>query len=171
VLVGLFAAALPYLDAEGFRWSASLVAGLVLAAVLVAAAVADADDRWSRLELFVPVAALLLGSCLVLWDAGIEDVQELSGAGYAKVVVGVLAYLATAAWFAVLGVLRDSTRLTLIAALALVVFTTVQAFAVFAPIVSGATLFLTVGVVLVVSGFVVDRGRRQLARVVEAGAP
>jgi uncharacterized membrane protein len=68
-------------------------------------------------------------------------------------------------------VLRDSTRLTVIAALALVVFTTVQAFAVFAPIVSGATLFLVVGAVLVVSGFTVDRGRRQLTRAVEAGAP
>jgi uncharacterized membrane protein len=171
VLVGLFAAALPYLHAEGFRWSAFLVAGLVLAAVLVVSAVAGVDDRWSRLELLVPVVALVLGSGLVLWDAGIDDVQDLSGAAYAKVVVGVLVYLAAAAWFAVLGVLRDSTRLTVIAALALVVFTTVQAFAVFAPIVSGATLFLTVGVVLVVSGIVVDRGRRQLTRVVEEGGP
>jgi uncharacterized membrane protein len=171
VLVGLFAAALPHLDAHGFRWSASLVAGLALGAVSMAAAVAGVDDRWSRLELLVPVVALVIGSGLVLWDAGIEDVRYLSGAAYAKVVVGVLVYLATAAWFAVLGVLRDSTRLTVIAALALVVFTTVQAFAVFAPIVSGATLFLVVGAVLVVSGFTVDRGRRQLTRAVEAGAP
>jgi len=170
VLVGLFAAALPYLDPDGFRWTTSLVAGLVVVAALVVAAVAGAQDRWSRLELFVPVAGLLVGSGLVLWDVATDDLQDLSGAAYAKVVVGVLVYLAAAAWFAVLGVLRDSTRLTVIAALALVVFTTVQAFAVFAPIVSGATLFLVVGAVLVGTGFAVDRGRRQLTRAVEAGA-
>ena len=50
-----------------------------------------------------------------------------------------------------LGVLRDSTRLTALATAALVLFTTVQAFAVFALIISGATLFLLVGAVLVVT--------------------
>ena len=46
-----------------------------------------------------------------------------------------------------LGVLRDSTWLTALATAALVLFTTVQAFAVFAPIISGATLFLLVSAV------------------------
>ena len=170
VLVGLFAAALPYLDAHDFRWTASLVVGLVVAVALVAAAVAGARDRWSRPELLVPVATLVVGCGLLLWDVATDDLQDLSAGAYVKVAVGVLVYLAAAAWFAVLGVLRDSTQLTVLAALALVVFTTVQAFAVFAPITSGATLFLVVGAVLVGSGFAVDRGRRRLARAVEAGA-
>ena len=49
-------------------------------------------------------------------------------------------------------------------------YATVQAFAVFAPIISGATLFLLVGAVLVVTGFVVDRGRRHLVATLEGGA-
>ena len=41
-------------------------------------------------------------------------------------------------------------------------FVTVQAFAVFAPILSGAALFLIVGVVLLGTGVLADRGRRRL---------
>ena len=44
------------------------------------------------------------------------------------------------------------------------VFTTVQSFAVFAPVISGATLFLAVGLVLIAVGYLVDRGRRHLVR-------
>ena len=41
-------------------------------------------------------------------------------------------------------------------------FTTVQSFAVFAPIITGATLFLVLGVIFLGSGFLFDRGRRHL---------
>jgi uncharacterized membrane protein len=58
--------------------------------------------------------------------------------------------------------MRDSGRLTWLATAALVVFVTVQASAVFAPIVSGAALFLIVGVVLLGTGVLADRGRRRL---------
>lgn len=68
--------------------------------------------------------------------------------------------LATAV--AVLGVLRESQRLTVIATAALVLFVTVQAFGVFAPIFSGAALFLTLGLVLLATGYLADRGRRTL---------
>ena len=53
-------------------------------------------------------------------------------------------------------------RLTWLATAALVVFVTVQAFAVFAPILSAAALFLVVGVVLLGTGVLADRGRRRL---------
>lgn len=169
VLVGLFAAALPFVTAEDFRWPPSLTVGVVLAAVVVTAA-AVVGDREGRIELVAPVAALGVGLLLVLWDPGATDASEVTGTAYLHAFVSVAVYLAAAGWYAVLGTLRDTTRLTVIATGALVVFTTVQAFAVFAPIISGATLFLLVGAVLVGSGFVVDRGRRHLVATIEGGA-
>jgi uncharacterized membrane protein len=77
-------------------------------------------------------------------------------------VVSVAVYLGVAVWFAALGVLRDTPRLTAVATAALVIFVTVQSFAVFAPIFSGAALFLALGVVFLISGFLADRGRRRL---------
>ena len=79
-----------------------------------------------------------------------------------RAVLSVVAYLSVASGYAVLGGMRDSWRLTWLATAALVVFVTVQAFAVFAPIVSGAALFLIVGVVLLGTGVLADRGRRRL---------
>ncbi|MDF2094309.1 DUF2157 domain-containing protein [Knoellia sp. 3-2P3] len=168
VLIGLFAAALPFVTAEDFRWPALLTLGLVVAAVAAAAALLLAD-REGRLELVAPVAALGAGLLLVLWDPGVTDASEVTGTAYLHAFVSVAVYLAAAGWYAVLGTLRDTTRLTVLATGALVVFTTVQAFAVFAPIISGATLFLLVGAVLVGSGFVVDRGRRHLVATIEGG--
>ncbi len=141
----------------------------MLAAVVVTAA-ALLGDREGRVELVAPVAALGVGLLLVLWDPGVTDTREVTGTAYLHAFVSVAVYLAAAGWYAVLGTLRDTSRLTVIATGALVVFTTVQAFAVFAPIISGATLFLLVGAVLVGSGFVVDRGRRHLVATIEGGA-
>ena len=62
--------------------------------------------------------------------------------------------------------LRDDPRTTGLATAALVLFTVVQSFAVFAPVLSGATLFLALGAVLAVSGWVADRGRRGLVTTV-----
>jgi uncharacterized membrane protein len=166
VLVGLFAAALPFVTAEDFSWPVLLTVGLVVVAVTAAAAAA-VSDRDGRLELVAPVAALVLGMLLVRWDPGVTDTSEVTGTAYLHAFVSVAVYLAAAGWYAVLGVLRDTSRLTVLATGALVVFTTVQAFAVFAPIISGATLFLLVGAVLVGSGFAVDRGRRHLVATIE----
>ena len=58
----------------------------------------------------------------------------------------------------------SSARLTWAATAALVVFTTVQATAVFSEILSGAALFILVGVVLLGTGILADRGRRRLVR-------
>ena len=60
--------------------------------------------------------------------------------------------------------LRDSRRLTFLATAALVVFTTTQAFSVFAAIIQGAWLFLVLGLVFAGTGYLADRARRQLAR-------
>jgi uncharacterized membrane protein len=172
-LVGLFAAALPFVSAEDFAWPASLTVGLT-AAVLLGAAALSLSGRSGGAEVAAALAAALAGVLLVLWDPfpdpeGAMLPGRLGVEAYAHAFVSVAVYLAAAAWYAVLGVMRDAPRLTLLATAALVVFTTVQSFAVFAPIISGATLFLTVGLVLLVSGFLVDRGRRHLVAGLEGG--
>jgi hypothetical protein len=117
-----------------------------------------------------PVVAVVAGVLLVLWEPdGLAD-GVVGAEGYAHAFVSVGVYVLAAGWYAVLGVLRDSSRLTAVATAALVLFTTVQSFAVFAPIVTGATLFLVLGVVLLGSGYLFDRGRRRLVGNLE-GAP
>lgn len=122
----------------------------------------------SGVELLVLLAALACGTALVLWqpDAlrGVFDATAMTPEMWARTAAGILLYLAVAAWFAMLGAWRETPELTSIALVALVLFTTFQSFAVFAPIISGATLFLAVGAVMLVSGLAADRVRRGLAR-------
>ena len=66
-----------------------------------------------------------------------------------------------------LGTVRDHAPLTWMAMAGLVVFTTFQAFAVFAPIVTGAWLFVVLGSVFLATGFLFDRARRELAHVLD----
>ena len=68
---------------------------------------------------------------------------------------------------AMLGTLRDSWWLTALATTALVVFTTFQSFAVFAPIIQGAWLFVVLGLIFLGTGFTFDRARRRLAAALE----
>ncbi len=164
-LGALFTAALPYVTTDDFTASAMLVVVLVAAGLVVVAAAALATDN-ARLEPAMAVVIGMVGVLLVLWEVGSDfDVDDQVGAaGWAHAALGVIAYVGAAAWFAVLGVLRDSKRLTFIATAALVVFTTFQAFAVFAAIVQGAWLFVLLGLVFVGTGWLADRARRQLAR-------
>jgi uncharacterized membrane protein len=157
-LGALFAAARPYvgdgvLDRTPFLVGALVAAGL---AATVGAALAEGDRR------FEPLLAVAMGAAgllLVQWE------PDTGTWGHAA--VGVVAYVGAAAWFAVLGVLRDSRLLTFVATASLVLFTTVQAFSVFAPIFTGAWLFVVLGLVFVGTGWVVDRARRHLAATVE----
>ncbi len=162
VLVGLFVAALPYAwgDAEG-TWA--LWAGLAVAGVLAVLAVLR-GDRLDRLEVGLAVVGLALTVSLALWrfDADLLDTSNLPPGAWARAVLAVVAYVVVASGYAVLGGMRDTSRLTWLATAALVVFTTVQAFAVFAPVLSGAALFLALGVVLLATGVLADRGRRRL---------
>lgn len=161
-LGGLFVAALPQLDGQVGPLGSAVWIGAVL--VLLAAAVAAVRaDRTARLELSAVLAAAVAAVLLLRWKPPeVERLEELSGAALVRVVVAILLYLLVATWFAALGVLRDNGGLTHLATAALVVFTVVQSFAVFEPILSGAALFLALGVVLAASGYLVDRGRRRL---------
>lgn len=162
----LFAAALPFVRGQEVVWRATLVAELAVAGVLAVAAVAVAMRRSDRPWLWAePVGALVvagLAAVLVLWEAG-ADADDIGAAGWAHAVVAVVTYLVVATGVAVVGILRDRNHLTVTALAALVVFVTVQSFAVFAQIIEGAWLFLAVGLVLGGTGYLADRGRRQLA--------
>ncbi|MBL8931346.1 MAG: DUF2157 domain-containing protein [Kineosporiaceae bacterium] len=164
-LLGLFLAALPWLATEGLGSpTGTLIAGAVVAALAVVAA-GLVGDRLDRTELAVTVAAGLAGIGLSAWtvpSSELTEAGELSADVTARAVVAVLVFLLIAGALAVIGTRRDLTGLTWLATGSLVVFTTVQSFAVFAPIISGATLFLAVGLVLLVSGYGVDRFRRRL---------
>jgi uncharacterized membrane protein len=163
VLVGLFIAALPFGDDREVGVPAALWVGLAVGAVLAGAAIL-LGDRTDRLEVGLAGAALVVGVGLSLWRDPGGDLQDLSVGAWVRVFVAVAAYLAAASGYAVLGGMRDSARMTWFATASLVVFTTVQAFAVFAEILSGAALFLLVGVVLIGTGILADRGRRRLVR-------
>ena len=98
---------------------------------------------------------------MVLWEVGADfDLDDQVGPAAGPTRPGVAVYVGAATWLAVLGVLRDSPRLTFLATAALVLFTTVQAFAVFAAIVQGAWLFVLMGLVLRRHRLAADRGRR-----------
>lgn len=168
-LVGLFVAAFPYVDMDEFVWSLPVIAGVVVAVAAVAASVVLTTGR-SRLEALAPILGVAAGFLLVLWESPDPIRGVMTTEGYAHAFVSVAVYVIAAGWYAVVGVLRDSTRLTFVATAALVLFTTVQSFAVFAPIVTGATLFLVLGVTLLGSGYLFDRGRRHLVSNLEGAS-
>lgn len=162
VLIALFQAALPH--AKGaVGGSLALWVGLVFTAVLAAVAVV-LGAHLDRLEVALAAAAVAVSLMLSLWRYDVEglDTADVSAGAYLRAVVAVIVYLAVASGYAVLGGWRDSGWLTWLATAALVVFVTVQAFAVFAPILSGAALFLVLGAVLMGTGVLADRGRRRL---------
>jgi len=169
LLAGLFAAALPYLDAHGFGWTPWLAGAVVVAGLAVVAAAALAPGR-GRLEALGALAAAGAAVALVLWEAGSDPDAALSAGAVAHAAVSVLVYVLVAVAVAVVGTLRDSWRLTSLATAALVVFTTFQSFAVFARIVTGAWLFLLLGVVFLATGLLFDRARRGLAASLDADA-
>jgi uncharacterized membrane protein len=168
-LLGLFVAAFPEVEVERFTWSIWMVLGLGAALASVAAAVVVSTGR-SRLEAMAPCVGAAAGVLLVMWEAPgqVQGVVPLEG--YAHAFISVAVYVIAAGWYAVLGVLRGSSRLTFLGTAALVLFTTVQSFAVFAPILTGATLFLILGVILLGSGYVFNRGRRRLLATLEGAA-
>lgn len=162
-LVGLFAAAIPSAEPDDFMLSTSLVVLLVGAAVALGAAL------WKGPHRLEPAMVVLLGGLavlLVFWQAG-QDADNVDLASWAHASLSVAVYVGAALWVAYLGIVHDSVRLTIIATAALVIFTTFQAFAVFAQIIQGAWLFVFLGLVLAGTGYVFDKARRELAASVE----
>lgn len=162
VLIGLFIAAIPEIGRDEFASTAALVIEMMVAAALTVAALLLGHGR----ERFEPAAAAVLtlvAASLVLWDPP-NDPDALTTSDVGHALIAVALYVLVAVAVAVLGVWHDSWRLTAMATVALVLFTTVQSFAVFARIIEGAWLFLLLGLIFLVTGYGFDRARRELAQ-------
>ncbi|WP_110183000.1 DUF2157 domain-containing protein [Nocardioides solisilvae] len=160
LLVGLFVAGLPVPEEWLLDdWLPVAVVALAVVASVAAVLLGRTRARW---EVLGGVAVLGVAALLAAWTPG-GDPDALSAADVWRALVGVVAYVVLAVGVAAVGTLRDATLLTLMATLGLVVFTTFQSFAVFAPIVQGAWLFLLLGLVLAATGIGFDRTRRRLA--------
>ena len=167
LLSGLFAAALPFVDGDHFRFTPTL--GVVLALAVVAAVAAVATSAEARWEVLGALGAALAAGGLVAWDIGGDlgfESTSVTGVDVLHTAVSVAVYVLVAVGVAVVGALRESWRLTALATVGLVVFTTFQSFSVFARILEGAWLFVALGVVFLGTGFLFDRGRRRLVAVV-----
>lgn len=162
VLGGLFVAAIPQIGDRELAWSPTLVVALVIAALLAPVAVGRTRG-WSRWEVLASALIVPTGLALVAWDPQVSDLGSVSGEAWLSAFVSIAVYVVVAGAVAVDGSVRDHTLLVVLATGALVVFTTMQSFAVFAPIMSGATLFLMLGVLLLATGFVFDHARRGVA--------
>ncbi len=159
-LTVLFAAAIPETADEALD-GVDVIAGVGVGIAFAAGATTRAS-RQARREVAASVAVLLAGILLVSWSAGDGGTDTLTGAELLRAVVATALYLGAAVWYAVVGAVRDRPQLTNLATAALVVFVTVQSFGVFAPLLSGAALFLLLGVVLIAGGALANRGRRKL---------
>ena len=160
-LVGLFVACLPF--DEGIDLSFGWWHGLLLALALVASLVAVLrGDRLDAAEVAVSLGSAATGMLMVAWVAASNSARVDVG-DVAHACVGVLLYVGLAVGLAVSGTLRDSRTLTTLSTVGLVVFTTFQSFAVFGEIITGAWLFLVLGLVFLATGFGFDRARRRIA--------
>ena len=168
-LLALFVAAIPGVGGDGPAWSTWLVLALALAAVATVAAWAVRRGT-AVLEPLGALAVLLVAVTLSLWDTG-AGTSDVDGADWARAAISILAYVVLAVALVALGTVRDHPSLTWMAMLGLVVFTTFQSFAVFAPIVTGAWLFVVLGTVFLGTGFLFDRARRELAHALDAVEP
>jgi uncharacterized membrane protein len=163
-LIGAFASAIPYSDSSD-GWSEGLTAGIVLALGLAAAALWR-STRDEQIELGVAVGALVLGLIMSLWrpmsysDAMVPD--QLTAEMWLRTGLAILVFLVIAGGWAVVGARRGLPVVSAVATVGVVVFTTFQSFAVFAPIISGATLFIAVGIVMLITGVVAERARRRI---------
>ncbi|GII56857.1 hypothetical protein Pth03_52460 [Planotetraspora thailandica] len=162
-LSGLFVAASPGVSADRAFWSPTVWAGLTAAGIAITAAVV-LTGRDGRREALAVASMIGIALLLVMWTPlGTHwYTGAFSAEQTARGVVGMLAYVLAATWFAVVAARRELSYLVYLVTAALVLFVTFQSFAVFQPLLTGAALFLTLGVVFIGSGFLVNYGRRRL---------
>jgi len=160
-LLAMFAAAIPDIGSAEISWSRWLVLALVVAG---AAAVTAIATRPGVRACEPAGAVVVLGAAILLahWQTG-TDTSSVDASDWLHAAISVVAYVVLAVALVALGAVREHPPLTWMAMAGLVVFTTFQAFAVFAPIVTGAWLFVVLGTVFLGTGFLFDRARRELA--------
>ncbi|MDO5502245.1 MAG: DUF2157 domain-containing protein [Actinomycetia bacterium] len=163
-LAGVFTAAVPE-SGSIHDWSGALTAGVILALALVVAAAWQATPTQQR-ELALAVASLVGGLVLTLWrpfhvSSGMTP-DDYTLPMWLRTGLAIVIFLLLAGAWAMHGARRRMPAITFAATFAVVIFITFQSFAVFAPIISGATLFLVVGAVMIASGVIADRARRRI---------
>ena len=174
VLAGLFLEAVPEAGTSGAA-PRVLVVGVVVAVAAALVALAGAlrgrsgpagDVRAGRLEVSVALLALVAGVALAVWREGVGPGGTASGTDVAQGLAGSLIFLVVTVGYLVVAELRGADRVPgpLIAALA--AFVTLQSFALFSSLLSGAVLFLLLGAVLVGTGVLVRSGQRRIAAAV-----
>ncbi|HEY0644716.1 MAG TPA: DUF2157 domain-containing protein [Nocardioides sp.] len=168
-LLAMFAAAIPDVGRDGIQWTTWLVLALV-AAGLAAAAAAATRPGLRALEPLGAVVVLVVATLIGLWSTG-TDTSSVDAADWGHAAISVIAYVVLAVALVALGTVREHQPLTWMAMVGLVVFTTFQSFAVFAPIVTGAWLFVVLGTVFLGTGFLFDRARRELAHALDSDTP
>ena len=168
-LVAMFVAAIPDIGSDGVAWSTWLVVALGAAGVAALAAVLTRPGL-RVLEPLGAAAVLGVATLLALWTTG-TDTSSVDAADWGHAAVSVLAYVVLAVGLVALGTVRDRASLIWMAMAGLVVFTTFQSFAVFAPIVTGAWLFVVLGTVFLGTGLLFDRARRELTQALDGGTP
>lgn len=168
-LATLFAAAIPDIGSDPVRWT-----GWLVAEVVVAGAIAVAVMAWRRdSRALEPLGALLtLGVAvgIAAWTTG-TDTTNLDASDVGHAVLSVVAYVLLAVALVALGTVRNHQPLTWLAMAGIVVFTTFQSFAVFAPIITGAWLFVVLGTIFLATGFGFDRARREVEQALEPTTP
>lgn len=164
-LLAMFVAAIPDIGEEGVAWSLWLVVALMAAAAATAAVVVTRPGV-RALEPLGAIVVLVVATLIGLWTTG-TDTTDIDTVDWLHAAVSVVAYVVLAVALVALGSLRDHPPLTAMAMVGLVVFTTFQSFAVFAPIVTGAWLFVVLGTVFLGTGFLFDRARRELAQALD----
>ncbi len=168
-LLAMFSAAIPDIGRDSIAWSSWLVVALVAAGIAAAAAVASRPGT-RALEPVGAIAVLVTATLLGLWTTG-TDTSDIDASDWVHAAVSVVAYVVLAVALVALGTVREHPSLTWMAMTGLVVFTTFQSFAVFAPIVTGAWLFVVLGTVFLGTGFLFDRARRELAQALDTPSP
>lgn len=166
-LLALFVAAIPDVGSGGVTWGLWLVVVLVATGVAAATAVVTRPGR-RLLEPAGAAVVLVVALLLSMWRTG-TDTTSVDASDWLHAAVSVAAYVVLAVGLVALGTVRENPPLTWMAMAGLVVFTTFQSFAVFAPIVTGAWLFVVLGTVFLGTGFLFDRARRELAQALESG--
>ncbi|MCW2738153.1 DUF2157 domain-containing protein [Nocardioides sp.] len=165
-LLAMFVAAVPDIGGDGIVWSGWLVLALVVAGIAAAAAVAVRPGVHA-LEPLGAIVVLTVATLIGLWTTG-TDTSDVDATDWFHAATSVAAYVVLAVALVALGTVREHPALTWMAMTGLVVFTTFQSFAVFAPIVTGAWLFVVLGTVFLGTGFLFDRARRELAQVLDS---
>ncbi len=165
----MFVAAVPDIGSDEIAWSPWLLLALAMAGAAAVAAVATRPGA-RALEPAGAIAVLVAATLLAHWQTGTDTTSvdaSIDASDWLHAAVSVAAYVVLAVALVALGTVREHPSLTWMAMVGLVVFATFQSFAVFAPIVTGAWLFVVLGTVFLGTGFLFDRARRELAHALD----